>query len=314
MSPRAVFGVVFATFLWGTAFPLIKIGFRDYGIPPLTFAGIRFTLAGLLLLGISAASARMWASDKADGGSTLGVQSAGWGRVMTIGLLSTTVFYGLFFSGLKLTSATSASVLDGANPIIGSIMAHFVLHNDRLTRQKLLAIITAFIGVAVIALSRGGAKGEISTAGCMMILLGFTAHSVGTMLVITYRGRLSLHQLTGYEMLAGGLLLVLVGGLVGDSRTWLRAVDARLIAMVIWLAMVSAVAFRIWYGMLRRYKVTSISVYSFLVAVWGALLSIIVLREQVSRGLAVGAAFVAAGVYLMNRDRTSQEREFPDEV
>ncbi|MCX7018354.1 MAG: DMT family transporter [Candidatus Sumerlaeota bacterium] len=77
-----------------------------------------------------------------------------WGWVLLIGFLSSCCLYGLFFWGMSRVSATSGAIADGANPILASLMAHFLLHDDKLTRRKLWALGLAFAGLCVIALVR----------------------------------------------------------------------------------------------------------------------------------------------------------------
>jgi drug/metabolite transporter (DMT)-like permease len=303
MPISVYFQALFATLLWGTAIPVAKYAFNNYHVPAIAFAGLRFTLAGLLLLATAFIFRNTDAPDHPE-------EKTHWPRVLLIGLLSTAIFYGLFFAGLSRTSAVSAAVLDGVGPIFSSILAHFVLHNDKLSRQKIAAILLAFCGLVVVTFSRyTGGSGSVSTIGCLMIIIGLLVNSCGTMLVVTYRGSLSLLRLTGCQMCFGGTLLLTVSALVEQRWDWIPRLDFRFLAAWLWLSVVSATAFRIWYNLVRKYKLTSLSVFSFFTCIWGALLSVVALGERFTPQLIVGFIMVAAGVAMNNAGRQSHVRE-----
>lgn len=305
MPVSVYFQALFATLLWGTAIPVAKFAFNTYDVAPIAFAGLRFLLAGLLLLATALAFRGSDASDHPDG-------ETNWPRVLLIGLLSTCVFYGLFFAGLSRTSAVSAAVLDGVGPIFSSILAHFVLHNDKLSPQKIAAILLAFGGMLVITFARQtGAGAQVSAIGCMMIIVGLLVNSCGTMLVVTYRGSLSLLQLTGCQMCFGGALLLLASALFEHRWGWIVSLDLRFLVAWFWLSVVSATAFRIWYNLVRRYKVTSLSVFSFFTCIWGTGLSVLVLGERFTPQLVIGFLMVSAGVVMNNIGQDSHVREVP---
>lgn len=308
--PFRVFAqIALATFLWGTAFPVVKFGFQRYSIPPLAFGGTRFTLAGLLILAI------VWLLPRVAGAiPALEHHSRSgrpeWPRVFLIALLSTAIFYALFFMGMQRTSASSGSIVDGSSPLVGAIMAHFVLHDDRLTLRKITAFILAMLGVIVITLGRyTGQIAGVSVSGVVLIFVGIIVSSAGTLLVITYRGSLELLPLMGVQMTIGGVLLLLASLLFENWSAWPAGLDLRFAAVIVWLASLSVVAFRIWYGLVRRYKVSSISVFLFLNAVWGTGLSIAFLGEPFSIQLLAGMVLVAVGLILVNTDPASHERK-----
>jgi drug/metabolite transporter (DMT)-like permease len=296
--------MLLATFLWGTAFPVGKSALLHVG--PLTLAGLRFTLAGLILLVSSIIIERR----RAHRSLRLSAKIQ-WPHVLAIGLLSTASFYGLFFLGMARTSAASVAAMDAAGPIINAVVAHFVLHDDRLTPRRIAAILLAFAGVFIIALTRHGAgAAQISALGCGLILLGLVFNSAGTMLVVTYRGRFGLDRLTGTQMLFGGMLLLLLA--------WLREkpfmhprMPLQFCAMLLWLATVSAVAFRLWYGLIRKYKVTSLAVFSFLTGLWGVLLSVIFLHDPLTPQFLAGLVAVIGGVVLMNSEKIAHRCSIP---
>ncbi|MGI8908667.1 MAG: DMT family transporter [Candidatus Sumerlaeaceae bacterium] len=296
--------MLLATFLWGTAFPVAKTALQHVG--PLTLAGLRFTIAGLLLL----ASSTVFRSQM-EPAEPQGKRPVEWLRVLAISLMSTASFYGLLFLGMTRTSAASVAAIDAAGPVISVVFAHFALHDDRLSVRRGAAILLAFAGILSIALAKQGhGIAQTSLIGCGLILLGLTFNSAGTMLVVTYRGRFGIDRLTGTQMFLGGCLLLILAWILEQPLTQLR-VPLSFCWLLLWLAIVSAVAFRLWYGLIRRYKVTSLTVFSFLTGLWGVALSVVFLNDRLTPQFIVGLIAVVAGVIMMNSEKTSHRRTAP---
>ncbi len=303
--------VLICTLLWGSAFPVAKTALGIIG--PLNAAGLRFTLAGLILLSLSLFIDRKPLSTHVIYGNA-GPQNPRWGYVMLVGFLGTCLFYGMFFTGVNLTSASSAAAVDAASPIVSAVMAHFVLHHDRLTWRKAIALTTAFLGILVISvLKPAGVNSGTNTLGCLLILISLFFGASGTMLVIRYTGSLSLIRLTGFQMCFGGALLLLLAFLREGIIPWHSPEIGKLALLIGWLAIVSAAAFRIWYGIVRRYKVTSLSVFSFLSGTWGVILSILFLGDPITWPLVLGGILVVIGVIQMHLSGEGHARPVPPE-
>lgn len=314
MPLRVYLQLLLATFLWGTAFPAIKYGFDVYHVPPLAFAGARFVFGGLLLLALAALWPSAVKGAQTEGNAGTRCATPDWPRVALIGLLATALFYALFFKGMQLTSASSGAIIDGTSPLVAALMAHHFLRNDRLTLRKLIAFVIAMIGVCGTAFGRSGQGDPVSPVGCMLILAGLTVSSAGTLLVVTYNGSLPLLRLVGTQMTFGGCLLLVASFATEQWSELSGRLDWRFGAILFWLAFVSAVAFLIWYGLMRHYKVVSIAVFSFLIALWGALLSVLFMGDRVTWHLIVGLALVGTGVVLASRDPAGHERQSGDLV
>lgn len=308
--PIQVYAQVFlCTLLWGSAFPVAKTALEYVG--PLNVAGLRFTLAGLILLSLSLFVDRAPLSIHVLYGRT-GPPNPRWGYVMLVGLLGTSVFYGLFFIGVNMTSASSAAAVDAASPIIHAMMAHFFLHHDRLNPRKAVALATAFAGILTISvLKPASGDAGTSTLGCLIILISLFFGGAGTMLVVRYTGSLSLIRLTGFQMCFGGTLLLVMAYLREGMVPWQQPGLWKLAVLIGWLAIVSAAAFRMWYGIIRRYKVTSLSVFSFLSGTWGVIMSIAFLGDPVTWPLVVGGSLVIAGVIQMHLSGEGHARPEP---
>ena len=114
-------------------------------------------------------------------------------------------------------------------------------------------------------------------------------------------------MLSGYQFVAGGLIMVIVGLLMGGRLTeW----NVRGVSMLLYLAAVSAVAYSLWGVLLKYNPVSKVSVFGFMNPVFGVILSAILLHEGESLGLMsiLSLLLVCAGIYIVNR-KTGKETQ-----
>ncbi|MDE6483087.1 MAG: DMT family transporter, partial [Rikenellaceae bacterium] len=148
-----------ACILWGSAFAGAKIGFVYAG--PITLSGIRFTLAGLLLVPVLL---------------VMRVDIKGalhhWRFMLGFGLMQTYLQYGLFFMGLSKVPGAVAAIITGMGPLFVALMAHFTMPGDRFTVRKSVAVALGFAGVLFLRGTKGGLThtGGAFYAGVVLLL------------------------------------------------------------------------------------------------------------------------------------------------
>lgn len=255
--------------LWGSAFAAAKIGF-EYA-SPVYLSGLRFTLAGMLLWPVI-------------GLRQLPVRSAlrHWRFMLLFAFLQTFLQYGLFFLGLDKVPGATAAIIIGAGPLFVAVMAHFTLHNDRMTLKKIVAIALGLAGVVFISL----AKGELTSgqpgfyAGVGLLLLSNLVGGSTNILVMKSRHRISPVVLTSFANFTGGLMLLLVS-FATEKPEW-KSYPPEFYAALFWLALIPAAGFSIWYHLLQRpgVKVSELNMWKFVVPVTGAVLSWLLLPGE----------------------------------
>jgi drug/metabolite transporter (DMT)-like permease len=156
-----------ACFLWGSAFPCVKIGYALFGIAAsdaasiIMFAGVRFTLAGLLVVAaLSIARRKLFLPEKRD--------------LKVIGILSlfqTILQYLFFYVGLAHATGVTSSIIEATNTFFSVLLAALVFRNERLTTRKVLGCIVGFAGVALVDLAgQTGAGFTFTLAGEGLVL------------------------------------------------------------------------------------------------------------------------------------------------
>ena len=166
---KAILVWVVLSLIWGSTWIFIKLGLRD--IPPITFAGLRFLIASLVLAGVVIGRRARLPRD----GRT-------WRLLAGTGMVSITLNYGLIFWGEMRITSGLAAVLQATIPVFGILLAHYYLPTERLTWRKLAGIATGFAGIAIIFSEQIGDPGESGLEGSLALLLSSICVAWGNVL------------------------------------------------------------------------------------------------------------------------------------
>lgn len=293
---RLYMPAVLCTVLWGSAAPCIKKGYELFDIASdapfsqLYFAGWRFALAGLLVLLVARIK-----------GHRIVPMRSEWKPIFWISLFQSMIQYVCYYIGLSGTTGTKGAVLSGTQTFFALICAHLFLQNDKMNRQKVIGCLCGFAGVLVLGL--GGLNG-FNLHGDGLVLLSAVSAGAGALVSRIYTPGRDPMLLTGWQLLLGGIFLLAVG-LAGGGR--LGAVTPVGILLLAYMVVLSAAAFTIWTALLGKFPVGKVSLFCFLIPVFGALISAIVLGEQILTLRNLSAlALVSGGIAIANYVRESK--------
>ena len=259
-----------ACILWGSAFAGAKIGFHY--VDPIFLSGIRFMLAGLLLFPLIKIS-------KIDVRANL----KHWRFMLLFAFVQTFLQYGLFFMGLdKVPGATSAIII-GTGPLFIAIMAHITLKNDKLTFRKILAIVLGLAGVVFISMAKGSLLSDDPSfyTGVVLLILSNIIGSYTNIMVVKKKSyNISPIVLTAFANFVGGIMLFLASLIVEEPE--FKIYPLEFYGALLWLAIIPAAGFTLWYGLLQRpeVKVSELNIWKFLIPVTGSILSWVLLTEE----------------------------------
>jgi drug/metabolite transporter (DMT)-like permease len=229
---------LFVTFLWSTSWVLIKIGLED--IPPISFAGIRYTLAFLFLAPAVVANATRREELRV-------LRPSDWLRLSVLGVLLYSLTQGAQFVALSFLPAVTLSLILSFSPSAVALFGASFL-GERLTHRQWVGVACFVSGAAVYFLPLEGA---LQTLGLAVAAVGLLAQSSASVLGRAVNRRSEIHPLvvTVVSMGVGSLLLLATGFLAeGVPRLGITAWS-----IVLWLAIVNtAFAFTIWNYTLQR--------------------------------------------------------------
>ena len=283
-NPMPIYIGVFCL-LWSFAFVAGKIGVTD--CPPLILLAARFSLAGILILGISALRGDPW--------------PLSWRDTMVfaiLGIANNALYLGLGYTGLQTVSAGLGGLIVSANPVFTAMLAALLLH-EPLTWRKVAGLLLGVAGVASIVWHRI-AVGSDSLHGILFTLGSLASIVAGTILFKLLAPKGSLWIGNGVQNLAAGIALAPLAfsvSSVGDIVP-----SARLLGAFAFLVFCGSIlAYWLWFRLLTICGATAASAYHFVMPPLGMLFAWIVLGEHVAVRDLVGVVPVALGIYMVTR-------------
>lgn len=269
--------VVVTTFLMGSSFTVGKIGLNY--VSPLLLVGLRFTIAGLLM----AVLVRKHMKPQ---------KLSDWGRIFTIGLIQTAGVMGCIFLSLRTITAGESSILTFTNPLMVVMMGTVFLG----IRYRLLQWLGAFIGFIGVFITLGFHLQL--TIGTLFGLGAAVFWSIGTILIKQWGSRFNVWVLTAYQMLFGGIILLLMGLTLESPKLMITPVS---ITVILWLAvMASIVQFAIWFYLINQGDPGKTSAFLFLAPFFGVLTGWVLLGEVVEWYVYAGGVLIFTGIFLVN--------------
>lgn len=295
---------VVSTFFWGSAFPMIKLGYEHFGIvdgspfDKIIFAGYRFFLGGLLTIILLSIFTKEIA---------IPTKMKNWKRLFILGLVQTAVHYAFFYLGIGNTTGAKSAIITGSATFFLVILGAIFTKNDPITIKKAAGCLIGFIGVILINWSFGGSTVELTLIGDGFVLISAAIFAVGNIMSRFITEEENPVLVSGWQLLFGGLLLILAGWLGGGQ---LNEVSMEGIMIFIYLVLISVGAFVIWTYLLKNNPVSSVSIYFFLNPTFGVVLSGVFLNEDVfTVKNMVSLIIVCMGIIIVNAKAGSDEQQ-----
>lgn len=285
--------------LWGSAIPMIKTGYHLMQMDSadtasqIVFAGIRFTLAGLLVLTFtSIREKKVMFPDK----EVLKY-------AIPVCLAQTVGQYFFFYIGVANTSGVKGGIITGLGNFIAILLSCLVFRNERMTVRKSAGCILGFAGVVVINIMGNSLDMGFKLTGEGFILIAQLSYGISTVLINIFSRKVSPVILSGTQFTMGGIVLALIGTGMGGH---LGNVTIGGVAIIFYLAMVSAVAYTLWSVLLAWNDVSKVAIFGFVNPLCSVILSALILgevRQAFNIGSLVALLLVCTGIYIVNHKK-----------
>ena len=276
---RWLFGVLvlITTSLMGSSFAIGKIGLQY--VSPLLLVGIRFTLAGVLMALFVV---------KRNHPRSLWI----WLKIGTIGLFQTAGVMGCIFISLRTIAASESSILTFMNPLLVVIFGTIFMG----ARYRLVQWSGVFLGFVGVFITLGFHLHFRS--GTWLAFLSAVSWAIATLLVKKWGKQIDTWVLTAYQMLFGGVLLLVAGVTIEHPIFVVSGVS---IAIELWLAiMASVVQFAVWFFLLQQGDAGKTSAFLFLAPFFGVISGWLLLGEAVTWEVLIGGVLIFLGIFLVN--------------
>ncbi|EDS71745.1 putative membrane protein [Anaerofustis stercorihominis DSM 17244] len=283
--------------LWGSAFPSIKIGYKLFNIASadtasqMLFAGLRFTLAGIITIIIGSIISKKLLIPKKES----------YKSIFKLSMVQTVLQYVCFYVGLANTTGVKASIIEASNVFLAILIPSLMLKHENLTIKKMLGCIIGFMGVVIINLNGASLDINMKLSGEGLIFMSAVMYALSSILVKEYSKNEQPVVLSGYQFILGGIVMILIGIFTGGK---VSGFNLNSTLLLIYMALISAVAYSLWSILLKYNPVGKVAVFGFLNPVCGVILSAVLLKEgNVFNILGmISLILVCIGIYMVNRE------------
>src|SRR5436190_7104854 len=276
--------------IWGSTWLFIKLGLED--LPPLTFAGIRFLIASLILLALLKIRGQSLPKSRRD-----------WMLLATVGVMAFSLNYGLLFWGEQYISSGLAALLQATAPAFGLVIAHFYLPGEKMTALKIVGVLIGVVGVGVIFSSQLSIAGPQALAGGLALLLSAVFVAYSNVIVKAYCRHLEPTVLAAGQMVCGLVLLLLIGIPLEGNPLKFHWTPMALVALLYLAIVGSVIAFILYYWLMKNMDVTKTLLIALVTPVVAVTLGMIVLKETLEWRTLAGGMMIISGIGLIVRGR-----------
>ena len=288
-----VIGALLCCALWGSATPFIKIGYElmmpHKGVPStILFAGIRFFFAGVITVALYSIARRKFLVPKKEN----------WKKVCIVSCFQTVIQYIFFYIGLANTSGVKGTILSGANAFFALLIASLIFRQEKLTVKKLVACIIGFSGLILINLD--GLNFNMNFFGDAFVIFSTISYAFSSVLIKKYSKDEDPVVISGYQFILGGLFMIIVGFALGGH---IAVTSAKALGVLVYLSFLSAIAYALWGVLLKHNPVSKVTIFTFMIPVFGVLLSKLMLTETTSvsaLNIIITLVLVSTGVLMLN--------------
>ena len=283
-------------FVWGSTFYAIRVGVHE--VPPLLYAAVRFTVAGLALF--------LWALARREQLP----RRREWAATALIAFFIFVVDYGfLFWAEQRVPSGTAAVIL-ATIPAFMAIAEITLLRTERLTLRLGLALLIGLGGVVVLVDPAAGIAGApVYILGAAGLLVSAMSWSFASVLSKKLPMPASKVMSAATQMLVGGLLLCIVAAAAGEERGF----HPGAVPAAAWIALAyltvagSIVGFTAYTWLIHHQSPTKVGTYAYVNPVVAVVLGHFLGGEVLDARTALGTSLVLLSVVVITTRRRARQ-------
>lgn len=185
------------------------------------------------------------------------------------------------------------------------IISAIVFKQDKFTAKKIIGCLIGFAGTVIINLNGSGLDSDFAFTGEGFIVLSAFAYACSSVFLKKFSSTDNPVTLSGYQFVLGGVVMIALGFAFGGR---LDTVCFKGILLLLYLGLISAVAYTLWGILLKYNDVSKIAVFCFMTPVFGCIFSALTLGETVGQSIGRVVAsllLVSIGVIIVNSKRAA---------
>jgi drug/metabolite transporter (DMT)-like permease len=279
----ACFAVIYL--VWGSSYLAMRVGVQH--LAPLTFAGVRFALAGVLLAAFACLR-----------GVRLPRTPREWKHITVMGLLTVLLSSGINNWAIQWVPSNQSALLNATSAFWIAGLGTLGPRGHSLSTRARIGLVIGFLGAALILIPRGGGLTFEALGPQLAIVVACLAWALGTLYYRSVRVETDALMFTALQMLIGGLLMLATGAATLSLGRWEWTWPG--VGMLLYLALFSScLAYTAYAWLMVNTTPDRLATYSYVNPAVAALLGWLVLGEHLSGAQIVGMVVILAGVMLL---------------
>lgn len=273
--------------IWGSTYLLNKIAVTE--LPPFMLASVRFIIAGLLIFGISKIM-----------GLSIKISRKQLVNTTIAGFLFLTFGNGVVVWALKYIDSGLAALEISAQPLV-VLLLMLILQGKKIQPMSVIGVIFGIVGIYLLVSQKEIISQENSVLGMIMIFLCMISWAYGSLFVAKEDLPKNYFVNTGFQMITGGLLLLIASLALGEEWTSPTEWSAPTVwSMLLLIVFGSIVAFTSFNYLLRVVSPEKVATSTYVNPIVALLLGWYFLNEQITTQSIVAAVALLTGVYFIN--------------
>lgn len=226
------------------------------------------------------------------------IERKDWWRILLLGVLNVPINQALFLEGLQFTSAANSALLYAMTPALVFILTLFI-HREAPTKWKILGIVMAFVGVAMIIFEKGASLTSDTTLGNLMIFAAVIAWALYTLIGKPLVEKYGALRTTGLNMAVGAIVYLPIGLLSSDLH---QVPGITLISWeeILYMALIASVLnYFLWFYALGKLETSKVAIFQNLQPVMTTVLALVLGTASITLNFVAGGVLALIGVILV---------------
>lgn len=285
---KSIFLTLLVMLLWGSLFPMVKLGYSAYSISTtgdiLLFAGIRFTICGLIINLFSMAKSKD--SFKASRGSIV--------PILLSGLFAIILHYGFTYTGLMLTDSSKTAIIKQIGALLYVCFSFVFFKDDKPTVAKISGALVGFCGIIAINWGSGGISFNI---GDLLIILASFCTVFSNVISKKALANVNSIVLTGISQLFGGIVLLVVGFAAGGKVSF----DISKWYIITYICIASILSYTVWFTVVKKAELSKLFIIKFAEPIFACIFGALILGENIFKiQYLLAFLMICCGIMLSN--------------
>ena len=286
---KSIFSALFVMLLWGTLFPMVKLGFSKYGIVStgdiLYFAGVRFTIGGVVICGLALLKSReLFKSVK-----TYIVP------ILLSGLFAIILHYTFTYAALSLTGGSKTAILKQMGVLFYVCFSFVFFKDDKFSVKKIVGALMGLLGIIAINCDFKSISFNIGDVFILSASLCTVASNVISKKTFDAVNPVAL---TGISQLFGGIVLLVIGKCLGGTMTFSLETSP----VMIYICIASIISYLLWFINVKSGELSKLFVIKFAEPVFACIFSAMLLGENIFNiQYLLAFILISGGIYVVNK-------------